>query len=77
MAEAHLKLSDGQGAEMAWSQSGSAELTPIEALQIYALKTSPAFEAALYAGVRMAGAVEQYGELITNYCRQVGVGFRF
>ncbi|MCA9041041.1 MAG: polyprenyl synthetase family protein [Planctomycetaceae bacterium] len=76
MAEAHLKLSDGQGAEMAWSSGETSTLTPIEALQIYALKTSPAFEAALYAGVRMAGAVEQYAELITNYCRQVGVGFQ-
>ncbi|QDU81850.1 All-trans-nonaprenyl-diphosphate synthase (geranyl-diphosphate specific) [Polystyrenella longa] len=76
MAEAHLKLSDGQGAEMAWSSGDASALTPIEALQIYALKTSPAFEAALYAGVRMAGAIEQYAELISNYCRQVGVGFQ-
>lgn len=76
MSEAHLKLSDGQGAEMAWLQSRSSELTPIEALQIYALKTSPAFEAALYAGARMAGPVEQYEELITKFCRQVGVGFQ-
>ncbi len=50
MSAAHVKLCDGQGAEMAWQSAPNAELTPLDALQIYALKTSPAFEAALYAG---------------------------
>ncbi len=50
MAAAHVKLCDGQGAEMAWQSAPNAELTPLDALQIYALKTSPAFEAALVCG---------------------------
>src|SRR5690606_2700772 len=49
MANAHVRLCDGQGAEMAWQASPDLSLTPLDALQIYALKTSPAFEAALYA----------------------------
>ncbi|MFM8222284.1 MAG: DUF116 domain-containing protein, partial [Planctomycetaceae bacterium] len=57
MAMAHLRLCDGQGAEMAWNGAPGKALKPIDALQIYALKTSPAFEAALFAGLRMAGAV--------------------
>jgi geranylgeranyl pyrophosphate synthase len=76
MAAAHVKLCDGQGAEMAWNTSNGLDVTPLDALQIYALKTSPAFEAALYAGLRMAGSVEQYDEMIPQFCRHLGVGFQ-
>jgi len=76
MADAHLKLCDGQGAEMSWNASPETELTPLDALQIYSLKTAPAFEAALYAGVRLAGSAEQYEEMIPVFSRQLGVGFQ-
>lgn len=76
MAQAHIKLCDGQGAEMAWQQSPDWNMTPLDALQIYALKTSPAFEAALYSGLRMAGDVSAYVELIPQFSRQLGVGFQ-
>ncbi len=76
MAQAHLKLCDGQGAEMAWQASPDWTITPLDALQIYALKTSPAFEAALYAGFRMAGDVSAYRQTISQFCRQLGVGFQ-
>jgi geranylgeranyl pyrophosphate synthase len=76
MAAAHVKLCEGQGAEMAWHSAADHSLAPLDALQIYALKTSPAFEAALYAGIRMAGPVEPYAELIPAFCRHVGVGFQ-
>jgi len=76
MAAAHIKLCEGQGAEMAWQESQSFELAPLDALQIYALKTSPAFEAALYAGIRMTGSTGQYEELISSFSRHIGVGFQ-
>ena len=76
MAAAHIKLCDGQGAEMAWQASPELDITPLDALQIYALKTSPAFEAALYAGLRMAGSVEDYEETVTAFSRHIGVGFQ-
>ena len=76
MANAHLRLCDGQGAEMAWQNKPDWTLTPLDALQIYALKTSPAFEAALYAGLRMAGPVDSYKDVVPAFCRQVGVGFQ-
>ena len=76
MAAAHIKLCDGQGAEMAWQNTGDLSLKPIDALQIYALKTSPAFEAALYAGLRMAGPVDAYEEMIPAFSRHLGVGFQ-
>jgi geranylgeranyl pyrophosphate synthase len=76
MSRAHLRLCDGQGAEMAWQQSPDWQMTPLDALQIYALKTSPAFEAALLAGFRLAGDIEPYLELVPQFCRQLGVGFQ-
>jgi geranylgeranyl pyrophosphate synthase len=76
MAAAHVKLCDGQGAEMTWQNGPHQQLTPLDALQIYALKTSPAFEAALYAGFRLAGPVDKYEEMIPAFCRHLGVGFQ-
>lgn len=76
MSAAHVKLCDGQGAEMAWQNAPDLELTPLDVLQIYALKTSPAFEAALYAGLRTAGPAERYEEMIPMFARHLGVGFQ-
>ena len=76
MSQAHIKLCDGQGAEMAWQQRPTIELTPLDALQIYALKTSPAFEAALYSGLRMAGPLGTNEEMVPAFCRHLGVGFQ-
>lgn len=76
MSTAHIRLCDGQGAEMRWQQSPDWNITPLDALQIYALKTSPAFEAALYAGLRMAGHPLADADLVPQFCRHVGVAFQ-
>ncbi len=76
MSLAHIKLCEGQGAEMSWTAAPSLELTPIDAMQIYALKTSPAFEAALYSGLRLAGPMDEYESMVAMFCRHVGVGFQ-
>lgn len=76
MAAAHIKLCDGQGAEMAWQAAPDLKISPLDALQIYALKTSPAFEAALYAGLRLAGDMKLYEEMVPVFCRHLGVGFQ-
>lgn len=76
MSLAHIRLCDGQGAEMAWQQNPDWGISPLDALQIYTLKTSPAFDAALYAGLRLAEHPLAEGEFVSNFCRQVGVGFQ-
>jgi len=76
MAAAHIKLCDGQGAEMYWQSKPTLDFMPVDALQIYALKTSPAFEAALYSGLRMAGPIEKYEQMIPQFCRHLGIGFQ-
>src|SRR5205823_7742233 len=76
LADAHLKLSEGQGAELLWRDARDKSLTPLDALKIYALKTAPAFEAALYAGLRLAGPADQYEKLVTEFSRHLGVAFQ-
>src|SRR5690606_19802683 len=76
MSEAHLKLSEGQGAELLWRDAADKALTALDALKIYALKTSPAFEAALYAGLRLAVPAEQYENPVTEFSKNLGVAFQ-
>jgi geranylgeranyl pyrophosphate synthase len=76
LSDAHLKLTEGQGAELLWRDSREKLLTPLDALKIYALKTAPAFEAALFAGLRLAGPIDQYLEPITQFARNLGVAFQ-
>jgi geranylgeranyl pyrophosphate synthase len=76
LADAHLRLCEGQGAELLWRDARNKRLAPIDALKIYALKTAPAFEAALYSGMRLAGAVENYLDPIKQFARNVGVAFQ-
>jgi geranylgeranyl pyrophosphate synthase len=78
LSEAHVKLSEGQGAELIWRDEARKEISlqPIDALKIYALKTAPAFEAALYAGVRLAGPADKYEETIASFSRHLGVAFQ-
>lgn len=76
LADAHLRLAEGQGAELLWRDSPNQALTALEALKIYALKTAPAFEAALYAGARLAGDATPYEKPFADFSRNLGVAFQ-
>jgi geranylgeranyl diphosphate synthase type II len=76
MADAHLKLSEGQGAELLWRDARDQSLAALDALKIYALKTAPAFEAALYAGVRLAGSAEEYEKPVAEFSKSLGIAFQ-
>jgi len=76
LADAHTRLSEGQGAELVWRDSRDKRLTSAEALKIYALKTAPAFEAALYCGLRLAGPIDAYKEPIARLAKHLGIGFQ-
>lgn len=76
LADAHLRLARGQGAELAWRDGGDKALLPDEALAIYGLKTSPAFEAALAMGIRLAGVGPSRAGAIGAYSLHVGTGFQ-
>ena len=76
LADAHLKLSEGQGAELLWRDAKDKTLTALDALKIYALKTAPAFEAALYAGVRLAGPADAHEKAVADFSKNLGVAFQ-
>jgi geranylgeranyl diphosphate synthase, type II len=76
LAGAHTRLAEGQGAELLWRDRSDKRLTPLDALKIYALKTAPAFEAAVYTGVRLAGDAKPYLEPIKQFARNIGVAFQ-
>jgi geranylgeranyl diphosphate synthase, type II len=76
LADAHLKLAEGQGAELLWRDAADKSIAPLDALKIYALKTAPAFEAALYAGLRLAGPTEPYDKMVVEFSRHLGIAFQ-
>jgi geranylgeranyl pyrophosphate synthase len=76
LADAHIKLTEGQGAELLWRDSRRKRLSAAEALEIYALKTAPAFEAALITGVRLGGDSRPYLKPIAEFARHLGVAFQ-
>jgi geranylgeranyl diphosphate synthase, type II len=76
LANAHTRLAEGQGAELLWRDSAAKNLTPLDALKIYSLKTAPAFEAALFSGIRLAGEASKYVESIRTFSRNLGVAFQ-
>jgi len=76
LADGHMRLSEGQGAELLWRDSHEKRLKPIDALKIYALKTAPAFEVALLSGVRLAQEVGDFRQPIRLFARNLGVAFQ-
>jgi geranylgeranyl pyrophosphate synthase len=76
LADAHTKLSEGQGAELVWRDGRDKRITPADALKIYALKTAPAFEAALYCGLRLAGPADAYADPVAQFSKNLGVAFQ-
>lgn len=76
LSDAHLNLCRGQGAELFMRHTSSGDVTPIDMLASYALKTAPAFEVAMYAGVRMADAANVSLDTMKSFCRSVGVAYQ-
>jgi len=76
LANAHLRLSEGQGAELLWRDARDKQLSPLDALKIYALKTAPAFEAALLCGLRCAAPLGKQETPLKQFAKQLGVAFQ-
>jgi geranylgeranyl diphosphate synthase, type II len=75
LAHAHLELCRGQGEELV-RQDRPLELPqPLDVLTIYAMKTSPAFEVALYAGLRVAGASVDL-DILRRFSTYLGEAFQ-
>ena len=75
LSHAHLELCRGQGAELFWRSRPREVQQPMDVLTVYALKTAPAFEVALYTGLRAAGACLEAGAL-RRFSTFLGEGFQ-
>jgi len=76
LADAHLRLSEGQGAELLWRDASNKQITPLDTLKIYALKTAPAFEAALLCGMRCAGPLGDRENPLKQFAKYLGIAFQ-
>ncbi len=76
MSRAHQHLAQGQGAELAWRREGRLAPAVRDVLRMYALKTAPAFAAALGSGVRLSGAGGADDRRLEAFSRYVGVGYQ-
>ena len=76
LSRAHLELARGQGGELWWRDAAEKRLTTGEALEIYGLKTSPAFAAAVEMGIRLAGCDPRQAGAVEAYALHVGTAFQ-
>jgi geranylgeranyl pyrophosphate synthase len=75
MSAAHVDLCRGQGQELLWTRERPEMLAPLDALASYRLKTAPAFETALYVGLRAFGPVVA-PDLIQKYASYIGEAYQ-
>ena len=75
VAEGHRALATGQGAELLWMRA-PLPLAPREVLDIFRLKTAPAFEVALRVGAIAAGAGDALAEVLARFSESVGIAYQ-
>ncbi|MEI6349866.1 MAG: polyprenyl synthetase family protein [Verrucomicrobiota bacterium] len=76
-AEGQRQLCQGQGQELAWAQK-PGPLTKLQVLDIFRLKTAPAFEVALQLGALYAGceAHEPVAGALSAYSDALGIAYQ-
>jgi len=78
-ARGHRSLCLGQGSELAWVRgAGTAPdtLTVREVLDIFRLKTAPAFEVALSLGAILAGCDPQVQDVLRQFSESLGIAYQ-
>lgn len=80
-ADAHVKLTLGQGMELLWTRrhlkdAEPCALTLADVLRAYTLKTGPAFEAAISSGLTLGGADESIHETVRTFSKHVGAAYQ-
>jgi geranylgeranyl diphosphate synthase type II len=74
-ARGHRTLCRGQGAELLWAQK-PAPLSPPEVVDIFRLKTAPAFEVSLHLGAAYAGADAGTLQALSRYSEALGIAYQ-
>lgn len=73
--DGHRKLCRGQGEELAWIRAQSV-LTQEQILEIFCLKTAPAFEVAMRLGALCANRHEPFSDVIGAFSEALGVAYQ-
>jgi len=73
--QGHRTLCLGQGSELAWA-GAPKPLSVQEVLEIFRMKTAPAFEVALSLGAILAGCDEQVGGVLKAYSEALGIAYQ-
>jgi geranylgeranyl diphosphate synthase type II len=74
-ATAQRLLCRGQGAELAWSRTPS-RLSSRQVLEIFRLKTAPAFDVALQLAAIAAGRSEECRDVLRAYSNAIGIAYQ-
>ncbi len=73
--DGHRTLCLGQGRELIWAKAPKP-LAVAEVLEIFRMKTAPAFEVALSLGAILAGCDEQVGPVLKTYSEALGIAYQ-
>jgi geranylgeranyl pyrophosphate synthase len=74
-SEGQRELCRGQGAELLWTRKPGV-LTPLQVVDIFRLKTAPAFEVALRLGALYAGQHEECSAVLGKFSRALGIAYQ-
>lgn len=75
ISEAHISLCKGQGMELEWN-GDRCKITMDRALEIFKLKTAPAFEVSLLLGVLCAEGDKSLFEPLKAYSEALGIAYQ-
>jgi geranylgeranyl pyrophosphate synthase len=75
LSHAHLELCRGQGAELQLAARPPQSVQATEVMKVYAQKTAPAFEVAIYSGLRAADRAPDPG-VLRRFATYLGEGFQ-
>lgn len=74
-AESHQMLSRGQGTELSWARNRRV-LSSMEILEIFRMKTAPAFEVALRLGACLGRADQEIHDVLRTYSEALGLAYQ-
>ena len=74
-ARGHRSLCIGQGEEL-MAKRARRPLAPARVIEIFRMKTAPAFEVALRVGTTLAGAGEDLGPALARYGEALGIAYQ-
>ena len=74
-ADGQRALCQGQGAELAWARAPKPLATK-EVIEIFRLKTAPAFEVALKLGAAAAGQLDDTADALRAYSEALGIAYQ-